>query len=45
MVDFTNDENFFNALNAKVIVARVVALKGRYGITSDSLYQKWFILP
>ena len=33
-VDFTNKDNFFNALNDKVNVARVGVLKGRHGVTS-----------
>ena len=32
-VDFTDDNNFFNALNAKVNIARVGASKGRHGVT------------
>ena len=41
---FTDDEHFYKALNAKVNVAKVVASKGRYGVTLDSLSQKWLIL-
>ena len=32
-LDFTDDNNFFNALNAKVNIARVGASKGRHGVT------------
>ena len=37
---FTDDDNFFNALNAKVNAARVGGSKGRHGVTSEYLYQK-----
>ena len=37
---FTDDDNFFNALNAKVNAARVGGSKGRHGVTSESLSQK-----
>ena len=37
-VDFTDDENFYNALNAKVNVARFRASKGINGVTLKSLY-------
>ena len=35
-LDFTDDNNFFNALNAKVNIARVGASKERHGVTLDS---------
>ena len=38
--DFTDDDNFYKALNAKVNVANVGASKGRHGLTSESLTQK-----
>ena len=44
-VDFMDDENFYKALNDKVNVDRVGALKGRHGVTSYSLYKKWLISP
>ena len=43
VVDFTDDENFFNALNAKVKVARVGASKGIHGVTLESLSKNWLI--
>ena len=43
VVDFTDEEIFFNALKSKVNVARVGASKGRHGVTSESLSQKWLI--
>ena len=43
-VDFMDDYNFFNTIDAKVDVAMFRASKGRCGVTSDSLSQKWFIL-
>ena len=42
-VDFTDDKNFFNALNTKFNVAKFGAPKGRHDDTSDPLYQKWLI--
>ena len=42
---FMDDENLYNALYAKVNVARVGASKGRHGVTSKSLFQKWLISP
>ena len=42
-VDFTDGDNFFNALTAKVNVARVEASKGRNGVTLEYLSQKWLI--
>ena len=39
-VDFADDENFFDALNYKVNVARLVVLKENHGVTSESLSQK-----
>ena len=42
-VDFTDDENLFDALTAKTNVARVILLKGTHGVTSDSLSQKWLL--
>ena len=44
-VDFTDEDNFYKALNAKVNVDKVGASKGRHGVTLDSLSQKWLILP
>ena len=44
-IDFTDDENFSNALNAKVNVAMVGASKVRHGVTSESLSHKWLISP
>ena len=45
MVDFTNDDNFFNELNAKANVPKVESSKGGHGVTSESLSQKWLISP
>ena len=42
-VDFTNDDNLFNVLKAKVNVDRVGASNGRHCVTSKSLSHKWFI--
>ena len=42
-VDFTEENNFYKALNAKVNVAKVRASKGRHGVTLESLSQKWLI--
>ena len=44
-MDFTDDENLFNALNAKINVARVGESNGRHGITLDSLSKKCLISP
>ena len=44
-VDFTDDDDFYTAINAKVNVAKVGASKGRHGVTSEHLYQKWLISP
>ena len=44
-VDFTDDDNFYIAINAKVNVAKVGAYKCRHGFTLESLPQKWFISP
>ena len=44
-MDLTDDESFYNALNAKVDVARVVESRGGHFFTLDSLYQKWLISP
>ena len=44
-VNFTDDENFYNALNTKINVARVGASKGIHGVTLDSLSQKWLVSP
>ena len=44
-VDFTDDDNFYKELNAKVNVAKVGAYKCRHGFTLESLPQKWFISP
>ena len=44
-VDFTDDENVYKALNAKVNVAKVGASKGRHEVTSESLSHKWLVLP
>ena len=44
-MDFTDDDNFYNTLNDKVNVARVGASKGRHGVNSEYLYQKWLISP
>ena len=44
-LDFTDDENFYKALNAKFNVDKVGASKGRHGVTSESLSQKWSISP
>ena len=43
VIDFTDDNNIFNAINAKVNMAMVEAPKGRHDITSESLSQKWLI--
>ena len=45
MVDFTDDENFVNALNDKVSLDRVGASKERHVVTSEYLSQKWLISP
>ena len=42
-VDFTDNEIFYNALNAKVNMAMVVSSKGRYGVTLKSLSLKLLI--
>ena len=39
-VDFTDDENFFDTLNAKFNVARVGMSKCKHGGTSNSLSHK-----
>ena len=44
-VDFTDDEKFFDMLNAKVNVARVVVFKRNHGDNSKSLSQKFFLSP
>ena len=44
-MDFTDGENFYKALTAKVNVAKVGASKGIRGVTSESLSQKWLISP
>ena len=45
MVDFTDDDNVYKALNAKVNVAKFGVSNGTRGVTSYSLSQKWLILP
>ena len=42
-VVFMDDNNFFNALNDKFNVSRFGASKVRYGVTVESLSQKWLI--
>ena len=42
-VDFTDNENFFDTLNAKVNVARVVVSEGKHGVIYESLSQKLLI--
>ena len=42
-LDFTDDENFFDLLNTKVNVARVGVSKGKHGVASESLSQKWLV--
>ena len=42
-VDFTDDDNFYKAINIKVNVAKVGASKVRHIVTLESLYQKWLI--
>ena len=44
-VDFTDDDNFYKALNVKVKVAKVGASKRKHGVTSESLSQKWLFSP
>ena len=44
-VDFTDSDNFYKALNAKVNLSKVGSSKERHGVTSESLSQKWFISP
>ena len=44
-VDFTDDGDFYKALNAKVNVSKVGTYKGRHGVTLESLSQKWLISP
>ena len=44
-VDFTDDDILFNAFNAKFNVDMVRTSKGRHGVTSNSLSQKWLISP
>ena len=44
-MDFTDGENFYKALTAKVNVAKVGASKGRHGVTLEYLSQKWLISP
>ena len=39
-VEFTDDDNLFNGLNAKVKLARVGSSKVIHGVTSESLSQK-----
>ena len=43
VVYFMDDDNLYNALNAKVNVARVGASKGINGVTLESLSQKWLV--
>ena len=45
VVYFTDDNNFYNLLNAKVNVDRVGESKGRHGVNLESLYQRLFISP
>ena len=45
VVDFTDDDNFYKALNSNVNVAKVGESKGRHLVTLESLSQKWLILP
>ena len=42
-MDFTDGDNFYKALSAKVNVAKVGDSNGSHGVTSEFLYQKWFI--
>ena len=44
-MDFTDEDNFYKELNAKVDVAKVGASKGGHGVTLESLYHKCFISP
>ena len=44
-VDFTDDDNFYKALNAKVNVGKVGVSKGINGFTSKSLFHKLLISP
>ena len=44
-LDFTGDDNLYNALKAKVNVDRVGASKGRHGVTSESVSNKLLISP
>ena len=44
-VDFTDDDNFYKTLNAKANMDKVGESKGRHGVTSDPLSQKWLISP
>ena len=45
MVDLTDDDNFFNALNVKVNGDRIGASKGIHGVTLESLSHKLLISP
>ena len=45
VVDFTDDDNFYKALNYKVNVAKVGASEVKHGVTLGSLSQKWLISP
>ena len=45
VVNFTDDDNDHKALNSKFNVAKVGVSKGRHGVTSESLSQKWSISP
>ena len=42
-VEFTDDNNFYKTLNTKVNVDKVRESKGRHGVISESLSQKWLI--
>ena len=42
-VDFTDDKNFFNAINTNVKVDRVRVSKGRHGVALESFSRKWLI--
>ena len=44
-VYFTDDENLSDVLNAKVNAVRVVVSKGKHGVNSNYLSQKWLISP
>ena len=44
-IDFTDDNNFYDALKAKVNVARVGVSKGKHAISHETLSKNWMVSP